>query len=437
MKTARQIAVELLLEVNNNGGYSNIVLDKALKNSEIPKEEKGFCSALFYGVLENKLLIDHVIKKYSKVKINKISKEVMEILRISIYQLLFMENIPISAVVNEGVKLTKTFRVASASGFVNAILRGFIRDEKKIPFIDKKHIDSYLSVKYSCNIDIIKLLLSQYDKKEVEAFVKYCNCQTGSYIKVNTTKTSADSLAKSLLDKGIMAKKDTSVENCIYIKNQGAVANIDEFRDGLFHIEDKSSQMCVRLVAAKSTERILDTCSAPGGKTFAMAEDMDGKGEIISCDIHEHKIKLIDDGAKRLGLKNVFPRLNDAAVFNEELGLFDKVLCDVPCSGLGIMGKKPEIKYKDPKDFEDLPKIQYNILKNSSQYLKVGGILVYSTCTINKNENEKVIQRFLEENENYAPLFLEGHKDGSFMTTFLPMEYDCDGFFTATLVKKK
>ncbi|MEG1994376.1 MAG: methyltransferase domain-containing protein, partial [Oscillospiraceae bacterium] len=179
------------------------------------------------------------------------------------------------------------------------------------------------------------------------------------------------------------------------------------------------------------------TCSAPGGKTFAMAEDMDGKGEIISCDIHEHKIKLIDDGAKRLGLKNVFPRLNDAAVFNEELGLFDKVLCDVPCSGLGIMGKKPEIKYKDPKDFEDLPKIQYNILKNSSQYLKVGGILVYSTCTINKNENEKVIQRFLEENENYAPLFLEGHKDGSFMTTFLPMEYDCDGFFTATLVKKK
>lgn len=437
MKSARQVATELLIDVNNNSGYSNIILDKTLKNLEISKEEKAFCSALFYGVLENKLLLDHVIKKYSKVKLQKISKEVIEILRISIYQLLFMQNIPVSAVVNEGVNLTKKLRVASASGFVNAILRGFIRDNMKIPFINNKNTEDYLSVKYSCNIDIIKLLLSQYDKKTIEDFLQYCNEQKGSYIKVNTTKISSDELLKRFISKGIEAKVDNVLKNAVYIKNQGSIANLDEFKEGLFHIEDKSSQMCVNLINAQSNDRILDTCSAPGGKTFAMAEDMCGKGEIISCDIHKHKIKLIEDGAKRLGLSNIHPMLNDAKVYNSELGVFDKVLCDVPCSGLGIMGKKPEIKYKNPKDFENLPDIQYNILKNSSQYLKVGGILIYSTCTINKNENEKVIEKFLKENTDFDPFNKNEHKDGSFMTTFLPMEYNCDGFFTATLVKKK
>lgn len=437
MKSARQLATELLIQLNANNGYSNIILDKKLKKEELPKEEKAFCSALFYGVLENKLLLDHVIKKYSKVRLKKLSKEVIEILRMSIYQLLFMENIPVSAVVNEGVKLTKKLRVASASGFVNAILRGFIRDEMKIPFIDKKNIENYLSVKYSCNIDIIKLLLSQYDKETIQNFLDFCNNQKGSYVKVNTTKITSNELLKRFTDKGINAKKDDYLENCIYIKNQGAIANLGEFKDGLFHIEDKSSQMCVSLVEPLENDRVLDACSAPGGKTFAIAEDMSGKGEIVACDIHKHKIKLIEDGAKRLGLENINAMLNDGKVYNSELGVFDKVLCDVPCSGLGIMGKKPEIKYKNPEDFENLPDIQYKILKNSSQYLKVGGVLIYSTCTINKNENERVIEKFLKENKDFSPLNKENHKDGSFMTTFLPTEYNCDGFFTATLVKNK
>lgn len=437
MKTARQLAVEILMTVNNNGGYSNIVLDKALKqNQDMSKEEEGFCSALFYGTLENKLFLDYIISKYSSKKLNKLSKEVLEILRLSFYQLVFMKNIPNSAVVNEAVKLTKKLRVASASGFVNAVLRSFLRDGGNVPEIKVKSKDEFLSIKYSCGKDIVSLLLSQYDEKTVEEFLNRSNNKRGCFLKTNTTKISSAKLSELFSEKGIENEIDDMLDDAIYIKNQGSVVKLSEFSKGYFHIEDKSSQICAKLVGAGCKDKVLDSCAAPGGKSFSIAEDMEGKGELISCDIHNHKIKLINDGAKRLGLSNIKAMLNDASKPNKELGTFDKVLCDVPCSGLGIMGNKPEIKYKSVADFERLPQIQYNILKTCSAYVKPGGTLTYSTCTINKKENEEVINRFLSENNDFEPLVNNNLGIKSFMTTFIDKKYNCDGFFTATLIKK-
>jgi 16S rRNA (cytosine967-C5)-methyltransferase len=254
------------------------------------------------------------------------------------------------------------------------------------------------------------------------------------YLRVNSLKITEDELIDSFEKRKREASKTEVLANCISIKGIGSIENLPQYKKGFFHVQDLSSQMLCNIIHPKPNETIFDMCSAPGGKAFTIAQYMQDKGQILAFDLYESRINLIQQSAQRLGLECIKTSVNDATLYNENLGLADKVLCDVVCSGLGIIRRKPEIKYKDPEEFEKLPQIQYNILLNSSKYVKEGGMLIYSTCTLNKKENEEVVLRFLSENKDFEPLQIPQYEN--YMHTFLPQEINSDGFFVATLIKK-
>ncbi|MEG1779310.1 MAG: 16S rRNA (cytosine(967)-C(5))-methyltransferase RsmB, partial [Oscillospiraceae bacterium] len=399
MTTARQVAVEALLGVNTKGGYSNLVLNNELKQAKLTPQDNAFASVLFYGVLERKLTLDHYIMHYTKKPMNKLTPAVVEILRTAFYQLMYMENIPPSAVVNESVTLTRVNRCSSASGFVNGVLRAFIRDDKK-PVPVKGGEIAVMSVGYSCPEWIIKLLINDYGKESTLKILQSFFGRKTLYARVNTVKTTTEQII-NLFDKKEIAAKADLLQNCISLNGTGSIEKLGIYKRGLFHIQDKACQLALECLSPKSGERILDACSAPGSKSFTMAEYMNNTGEIVACDIYPHKLPLIEDGAKRLGINIIKPILQDSTVFNESLGEFDKVLCDVPCSGLGIMGKKPEIRYKEQAEIQKIDELQYKILENSSKYCKVGGIVMYSTCTLNKAENQAVAEKFIAEHTEF------------------------------------
>lgn len=433
MKSARQIAVEALITINDNKGYSNLVLDSVINKNEISKKDVGFISTIIYGTIERLITLDFIISKYSSMKIRKMSPAVREILRTAIYQIIYMDSVPDSAAVNEAVNLTKVMKVKSASGFVNGVLRSFLRDGGKIPKITGGKIRK-ISVKYSCPEPLVKLLIEQYGGETAKAVLMHTMGGQNIYCRVNTLKTTADKLVKLLENEGVDASKDDEVENCLRLQSTGSIQNLTCYKEGLFHIQDKSSQIAVGFLNAHKDDCVLDVCSAPGGKTCTIAQLMENKGEITACDIYEHKVKLVSDGAQRLGITSINAKINNGEIYDETLGKFNRILCDVPCSGIGIMGRKPEIKYKDWNNLDDLEKIQYKILETSSKYLLKGGILLYSTCTLNKKENEEVVSKFLSNHSEFEALPMEGHKADGY-TTLLPNEDDCDGFFFATLKK--
>ncbi len=432
--TARQLAVQALLAVETQGGYSNLVLAGALNKGKLSKQDGAFASVLFYGVLERKITLDFVICHYTKKPIKKLTPAVVQILRTAFYQLLYMDKVPSSAVVNESVGLTRQFKCTSASGFVNGVLRSFLRDGGKIPTVKGSEIKK-LSIEYSCPEWLVKQLVDDYGKLAAVGTMEAFLGRPVLYARVNTLKTTSDELCSRLEDAGIGCVKDEKLGDCVALTGTGSIENIDAFEQGLFHIQDKSCQMAAALLAPQKGERVLDACSAPGSKSFTMAQLMENCGEIISCDVHEHKIGLIADGAKRLGISIIKPMLNDGTVYNESLGQFDRVLCDVPCSGLGVMGKKPEIRYKAPEDIKGLAQLQYKILENSSKYCKPNGVVMYSTCTLAKDENLAVAQSFLDAHPEFELLENEMHKSG-WHTTLLPQDEQTDGFFFATMRRK-
>ncbi len=432
-KLARQTAVEALLRINEEGGYSNVVLHNFVTRNALSPQDTALCSALVYGALERRLTLDHIIGAYSKTPVRKLTPAVREILRISIYQLLYLENIPDSAAVNEAVKLTRLMKAASASGFVNGVLRSFLRDGKKLPPVKQKGLANQWQVDYSCPAVLIERLLKSCDREQVQSLLEHSLGRPTLFARVNTTKITVEELLSRLEAEGVEAKVE-DLEACISLSGTASLEKLPSFKDGLFHIQDKSSQLCARLISAEPNMRVLDVCSAPGSKSFTISEYMKNSGRVISCDIYSEKIKKIEEGAERLGLSIIKAMENDAMKFNEELGLFDRVLCDVPCSGLGIIGRKPEIKYKDPKEFEELPTIQKAILETSSKYLKVGGILTYSTCTVLPEENQKMVESFLETHPDFEAYEQAEHSSGWYSSLFPNMK-NSDGFFIATMKK--
>ncbi|MGN0664219.1 MAG: 16S rRNA (cytosine(967)-C(5))-methyltransferase RsmB [Negativibacillus sp.] len=430
-KLARQTAVEALLQINEEGGYSNVVFHNLALRNKLSAQDTALCSALIYGTLERRLTLDHVISAYSKTPIRKLSPAVREILRISLYQLLYLENIPDSAAVNEGVKLTRLMKAASASGFVNGILRAFLRDGKKIPPVKQGGLAQQWQVEYSCPAELIQRLLQSCTKEQVQALLEHSLGRPTLFARVNTTKITTEELCERLKQEGVEAKAD-ELDGCISLSNTASLEKLPSFQSGLFHIQDKSSQLCARLVEAKPGQRVLDVCAAPGSKSFTISEYMNNEGEVISCDIYPEKLKKIREGAARLGLTIIKVLENDAMIYREDLGLFDRVLCDVPCSGLGIIGRKPEIKYKDPKEFEGLPPVQADILETCSRYVKEGGILTYSTCTVLPEENQKVVEEFLSRHRNFEPVCQREHTQGWYSALF-PNMCNSDGFFIATM----
>ncbi len=435
MINTRKEVVKLLNKTFSENSYSNILLDSVLSSKEVNADEGRFITALYYGVLERKISLDHIISGYSSKKLSKLDDTILNILRTGIFQLKYMDSVPDNAAVNESVKLTKSFRLASASGFVNAVLRNFIRDKMKIKEPDE--ITEKLSVRYSVNPDIIRILLSDYGMEKTELFLKRTLEKTPVFFRMNNTKTDFEEL-RSNAGKTEITESDFP-PLCMEAKS-GNIIHTKAFKKGLLHIQDIASQTACFLLEAAENETVLDICSAPGGKAFTVAEIMNGTGRVLAFDIYSQRVELISEGASRLGLTNIIAQTGDAAVHDPELEGADRVICDVPCSGIGVMRKKPEIRYKDTKEFEELPCIQMKILKNASSYLKKGGVLVYSTCTLNRKENDEVIDAFLAENSDFEGVPLpetEGELNDGFKMTLGFGSLNSDGFFIAKIRRKE
>lgn len=434
MDNARHTAVKLLCDTFSKNGFSNIVLDNALKKSDMSKADKRFCTAVYYGVIERKITLDYIISHYTSKKTDDITAN---ILRSGIYQIKYMDSVPDSAAVNESVKLACKMKRTSAKGFINAVLRNFIRDNKNIKYPDNTEDFPFLkmSVDYSVPIWLAEKLCLEYGVAETEAFLKESLEKPPVTVRMNNLRTDEENFFQKLGN--IDAVKNNYLSCCYELKG-GDITECEAFENGLFHIQDMASQLCCKALSPTETDTVIDICSAPGGKAFTLAEMMNGKGSILAFDLHQKRVNLIENGAKRLGLQNISARKGDASVYDESIPKADKILCDVPCSGLGVIRRKPEIKYKNPDDFKDLPNIQYAILENASKYLKAGGEIVYSTCTLSRSENDNVVERFLENHTDFegVNLSLGQGENESFKLTLMSGTKDFDGFFIAKLKKK-
>ncbi len=410
IKSARLTAFEILYKIFSDSAYSHIALDMALKTVV---EDKAFISALVYGVVERKITLDFFIDKYVK---SKLKPKIRLILRIGAYQILFMERVPSGIAIHESVKLARDIKQDYYAGFINAVLHN-IDNDRQIP--------DDLSVKYSVPENLISMWRKQYSEDTVKEFLPCVNGRPPIFAVPNTQYLNADQLLYELKCEGIDGE---IIDNTVMLTSTFVPGESIAFHNGLFYIEDLSSYKCAAALKALPGETVLDVCSAPGGKAFTIACAMKNQGRLLCFDLYEHRIKLIDDSAKRLGLDIIETSINDATQYNPNIPKADRVLCDVPCSGFGIIRRKPEIRYKELDSVKKLPELQLNILTVSSSYLKDFGTLIYSTCTLNKKENEKVVDAFLSENSGYL---LEREK------TFFPSSNSGDGFYYAVIKKDK
>lgn len=427
MKNPRRIAYEILLSVLYEGAYSNIAINKALRNSDLQNMDRGFVTELVYGTISKKLYLAYMIQKFSKTPIKKLSKEVMTILYMGLYQILYMDSVTEFAAVDESVKLCKKV-FPKGSGFVNGVLRNILRDEdaSEIHMKDKKQ---YLSVRYNVSMDIVTLFDHQYGSAEAEHILQALEEKPALYIRANALKISAAELQKMLEAEGHLVQAVQEEPSALQVANFKRIETNEAYRKGLFTVQDISSMQAVRALDPQEGETILDICASPGGKSTFIAELMNNKGKIYARDISERKLKLVESTAERLGIDIIETAAMDGTVLAEGLkDTFDRVLVDAPCSGLGIIRKKPELRYKTLKDIEPIYEVQAKILENAWQYLKSGGILVYATCTINKDENEKQIEAFLSKKSTseYALISQE---------TKLFRAHESDGFYVAKIKK--
>jgi 16S rRNA (cytosine967-C5)-methyltransferase len=430
MSNPRQIAFDALMKTYRDNAFSNLTLDGVLSKSDLDTRDKSFVSNLFYGVIERQLTIDYQLGLYLSKPLKKLKPEVLTIMRMGAYQILFMDKVPDSAAVNESIKLSKKNGASYASGLINAVLRKVAKSGVVLP--ENCNRNELLSVKYSCPLWLVDKWINEYGYEDTAAFLESSLGGADTYIRVNNTKITTDKLIEILSDEGVESEK-TYNDNTLKINLKGHdIERLNSFGSGLYHVQDMASQLCAKALNAKEYDIVFDLCSAPGGKAYTIAETMNDKGRVLCFDIYENRVSLIVKGARRLGLESIIGKVGDASVFNSELGLADKVLCDVPCSGLGIIRRKPEIKYKNEAELSDLPEIQYAIIDNASKYVKKGGRMVYSTCTLSKAENEDVVSKFLENHSDFkaVPVFSD---NGSCTMTLMPHKNQSDGFFIACL----
>ncbi len=435
-KSARQLAYEILLKIEKDKAYSNLAIDSAVKAYCPDSTDCAFISHLVYGVTERKITLDYVVSLYLSQPLNKLKKEPLTVLRLGVFQILFSNKVPQSAAVNECVKLAKA-NCKYASGMVNAVLRKVSMCDLTLP--DSMSDAEKISVTYSAPVELVNFLLYHYGEYNTKSFLQSSLEPKKIFIKVNTTKITTENLIKKLSSEGVSVKP-TYIKDALEIELNCAVYSLECFKSGYFHVEDLSSQLCVECLNAEPGNICIDVCSAPGGKSFSIAEKMQNRGAVYSCDLYEQRTKLILTGAERLGINCIKTFVNDATEFNDGLPLADRVLCDVPCSGLGIIGKKPEIKYKKLDDIKALIPIQKQILQTSSKYVKKGGRLVYSTCSVNPNENRKVCQWFLENNSDFKsvktlPEVPRTIDEGDYLT-LMTHTNNCDGFFIAVFERE-
>lgn len=431
-QNSRKFVIKLLNRLDETSSYSNLLLNDALEKSRLKPQEKKFASALFYGVLEREIMLDDIIDSMLKNPKNTLSAEVRNILRMGVYQLVFMDSVPDSAAVDESVKLAKRQKNPAVSGFVNGILREFIRRGKPMP--KKSSPLEQLSFDYSAPLWLVRKWNKEYGRAICKTMLESSLGDAPTAVKVNTLNFSLNEVVSILQSDDFECEQADSelVKDALIIKGTGSLEKCGAYNAGLFHVQDLSCQLCCKVLDPQENDVIFDICSAPGGKAFTIAELMNNKGRVLAFDLHENRVRLIKQGSERLGLTCINAMTNDGKKVNSSLPQADRVLCDVPCSGLGVIRKKPEIKYKDPKDFERLPEIQYDILSASANYVKAGGILVYSTCTLSKAENEEVVEKFLANHKDFVPAALpEPFEEGITNVTITPDMFGSDGFFIA------
>ncbi len=422
----REAAMTALYKIENDGAYSTKAIIDASAN--IDGRDKAFVNELVMGVLRNKLRIDYIIQSFSKIKLKKLSPKVHQILRCGVYQLLFMDKVPASAACNEAVKLASKHAHSAAKGYVNGVLRSISRSLDALPKLSADNVTEYMSVMYSCPKWLVEKLISQFGRETSEAILKDSLLPHPAMIRVNRTKTNAEELIKTLDEEGICAAKGET-EDCLIITGAIDVTSSKAYNDGFYTLQNINSIRAALALSPTSGETVIDVCSAPGGKATHIAELMEDKGSVIAFDIHPHKIKLIENAAKRLGLTCIEAMVNDSEVpVDKFIGTADRVLADVPCSGIGVIHKKPDIKWnRQAEDIDKLCKTQKNILCSASQYLKSGGTLVYSTCTILKEENVDVIDDFLKTHNDF---------EKQSENLYLAHETGGSGFYICVLKKK-
>jgi len=421
--------------------FIQTALEQVTKDLELTKQERAFIKRLTYGTVEHRLYIDYAINQVSKIKVGKMKPAVRQVLRLSVYQLLYMDNIPESAVCNEGVKLIKKRKMYRLTGFVNGVLRQFIRIKDTLTLPEKSEdLTHYLSLKYSFEPVLIKYLLKDYDEETVERILQISNEEAPLTIRVNTSQISIEDLKDLFKDEGIMYQSGRWLEEALQIRGYDQIPKINGFSEGYFQVQDESSMLVGKVGVEAKVRRIIDVCAAPGGKAVHAAELVGAAGQVLAFDLSGHKVKLIQENIKRLKLTNIQAAVWDATKIQSSLrGKGDLIIADVPCSGLGIIRKKPDIKWQMTEEkIQILVKIQRKILLAVKEYVNEGGLLIYSTCTLTKAENEENIKWFLKENTDYT---LEKIKapyanEMTGMVQLLPSSEGPDGFFIAKLRKK-
>ena len=436
--SARETALNVLKNCRAEGGWANGLLKEQLSRDRLDRRDAALATRLAYGVLQNRTLLDHYLQQLLTGRLKDLRPVLRDILHLGLYQLLFLDKIPDSAAVNESVALAKRYckKQKNAAPLVNGVLRSAARSR------DTLAAPTDLATKYSHPASLVALFKSYVGENRLEAMLMANNAAPDTVVQVNTLKTTAAKLLLRLEEEGVEAQPHRWMENCLVLKNTGSIEKLPSFLDGEFYVQDAAARLAVDCAGITEGDFLVtDCCAAPGGKSFAAAMALGGRGWIDSSDVHGHKVPLMEKGAERLGFANMHPRHFDATIFDPELeNKVDCALVDVPCSGYGIIRKKPDIREKDPDTMRELPKLQLEILQNQARYVRPGGVLLYSTCTLVRRENEGVVEKFLKANPEFSlePLKLpaEFEENTTGMLTLVPGEHDTDGFFIARLRRK-
>lgn len=439
-QTARITALRVLVSCRSNGAWADAALKAQISRDDLSGQDAALCSRIVYGVMQNQMLLDFYIGAYCSQKPDHLQPPLLEILRIGAYQILFLDKIPDSAAVNTSVELAKLSRRGQASGLVNAVLRKISKNKETLPPIPDRDEVQRLSIQYSHPKWLAKRMVNLLGKEEAERFLSSNNQIAPLTIQVNPLKTTADSLTEDLRQSGVEVRPHGWVPDCLELSGTGDLTALPAFREGKFLVQDPAARLVSLIGGVRPGQKVLDVCAAPGGKSLSAAFTMEGKGSILACDLHENKLKRIREGADRLGVDIIATEAADGRLFQTEWeSAFDVVLVDAPCSGLGIIRKKPDTRYKKADDLFTLPVIQSAILNNAARYVRPGGTLVYSTCTILPEENEQVTQAFLTEHPDFVSEPFElpqpvGKTDGSL--TLWPQRHDTDGFYICRMTRR-
>ena len=435
--SARETALNVLIACRKQAAWSNGVLKEYIARDQLDRRDAALATRLCYGVLQNRNKLDFYLKQLLTGKLKDLHPVIHDILHLGLYQIYETDKIPDSAAVNESVTLAKKYckKQRFAPGLVNAVLRNAVRTKGIL------QEPATLEDRFSHPKALIDLLKRDIGAERLEGMLAANNAMPQTVIQVNTQKTTPQALMEILELEDVQAQPHSWMTDCLVLSNTGNLEKLPSFRDGLFYVQDVAAKLSVQCARIGNDLNVLDCCAAPGGKSFAAAIATQGTGTVTACDVHEHKVSLIQNGAQRLGLDNVTAMLCDATQnrpqWNDQM---DVVIADVPCSGYGIIRKKPDIRNKDPKSMEELPGLQLQILNNQAKYVKPGGTLLYSTCTLLRRENEDVVAAFLRQHDDFytepleLPAVFPKNTDG--MLTLVPGEYDTDGFFICRLRRK-